>query len=1052
MSIALCLALPSNMHAQSYTESVLYAPQAISDGINIYAPVIQASDGNFYGVATANNSTGSTIFRVSPSGQPALIYNFPTVPDQTRIGLTEGSDGNLYGVLTTGGDASNYNDGLIFKISLPSGTESTLYTFCASQQTNGNCVGGFEPDGVLVEGSDGNFYGTTVAGGANGYGTIFSITPAGTLTTLYNFCSQGGSACTDGVTPEAGLVEGSDGNFYGTAAEGGSACPANASTTPGCGVIFKITPSGSYSVVYSFTGGSDGAFPGSRLVEGADGSFYGTTELAAGSSPPPQIVFKVTTSGTLTPVYTLANGSEGMEDGLVLASDGNFYGTEYSGGSNGAGSVYQLTPEGVAKAVYSFSNTPDGASPDTQPMQGADGNLYGTTLSGGNSLGNGTYASGTVWKLSVSPALEPPVALSFSSQTVAPGQSVTLNWSVANAYSTSLQQCYAFIQGAPTGAGTWTGLQSGTFSATQNPPYSGSATITPTTDGTYTYALTCGGMESGFATLTVSTPTTLVIKTSSLPAGTVGVAYSQSLAASGGVSPYAWSISSGRLPAGLSLGATNGVISGTPTAAATFNFTIDVKDSESTPQSVTAGLTITINPSSQPAPTVALSASPSSGISYGQSVTLTASETPSYGIAQGYSWSVYDGATALVTGALPNVPNNGYTMTTQPLSVGQHTFKAIYSTTNSAYSSGTSNTVNIMVGKSMPTITWSTPSPIVQGTALSSAQLDASASVTGTFAYNPPAGTVLSAGTQTLSVTFTPADTTDYSTATASVTLTVNPAAPALTISPTSLTFAAQDTGSTSPSQTLTLTNSGTAALSIASIAASGDFAETNTCGTSLAASANCTVSVTFSPTTGGTRTGTLTITDNASGSPQTIALSGSGSAVSVSSSTTSLSISSQGGSATATIQLSAAGGFSGTVNLACAVAYQGSGTATDAPACTINPAQQQVSGTGADSSTLTVNTTASGSATLENHPFLPFGGGALAALLIFTGMPRKRLRNLGLLVILAIVVIGGAVGCGGSSSTTGSNPGTTTGSYKVTVIATSGTVSASMTIPLTVQ
>src|SRR5271170_2834399 len=178
-------------------------------------------------------------------------------------------------------------------------------------------------------------------------------------------------------------------------------------------------------------------------------------------------------------------------------------------------------------------------------------------------------------------------------------------------------------------------------------------------------------------------------------------------------------------------------------------------------------------------------------------------------------------------------------------------------------------------------------------------------------------------------------------------------------MSPTTLTFTSQPTGSTSATQTLAITNSGTAALAITSVVASGDFAETNTCGISLAASANCAISVTFTPTAAGTRNGSLTITDNAGNSPQTVVLNGTGSSVTVTSSSTSLIISSTGGSATASIQLSSVGGFSGTVDLACKVAYEGTGTPTDAPTCTLNPAQEQVIGDSPASTTLIVSTTA---------------------------------------------------------------------------------------------
>jgi hypothetical protein len=321
----------------------------------------------------------------------------------------------------------------------------------------------------------------------------------------------------------------------------------------------------------------------------------------------------------------------------------------------------------------------------------------------------------------------------------------------------------------------------------------------------------------------------------------------------------------------------------------------------------------------------------------------------------------------------------------------------------------------------------------------------------------------LATGVDTLTATYTPdsssSSTYDISTGTSSVTVTT----PAVTLSPTSLTFATQTTGSTSMAQTITLTNSGTAALSITSISASGDFAETQTCGSSVATGATCTISVTFSPTAAGSQTGLLTITDNATGSPQTVALSGTGTTsgtgtpVTVSTTSTGMAISSPGGTSTATIQLTPVGGFTGTVNLTCSVLYQGQGSATDAPTCSFSPAQASITGSAAVSSTLTVSTTAaSGSARLGGN--WKSAGGIMAAFLFLGLVPRRRWRGMALLVLLCIVATSALVGCGGGGSPAGggttppANPGTTAGSYSVTVTATSGTVTASTIIPLSVQ
>ncbi len=345
-----------------------------------------------------------------------------------------------------------------------------------------------------------------------------------------------------------------------------------------------------------------------------------------------------------------------------------------------------------------------------------------------------------------------------------------------------------------------------------------------------------------------------------------------------------------------------------------------------------------------------------------------------------------------------------------------------------------------------------------------------SIAASGDFAETNTCGASVAGGSScAVSVTFAP---TATGTRTGTLTITDNAGgspqtvglsgtgvapAPAATVSPTSLTFDAQATGSTSAARTMTLTNSGTASLSIASISASGDFAEVNTCGNNVAAGANCTISVTFTPTSAGSRTGTLTITDNAGDSPQTVSLSGTGTSVTVSTPSTGLTVSSAGGSATATIQLTPADGFAGTVNLTCNVTYAGQGTATDPPTCSLNPSQATITGGTAASTTLTISTTAASSSARLGGDWRN-AGGILAAFLFLGLIPRRRWKGLALFSILCIVLAGAIVGCGGGGSAGGggtpppANPGTTTGSYSVTVTATSGTVTASTTIPLSVQ
>jgi uncharacterized repeat protein (TIGR03803 family) len=224
----------------------------------------------------------------------SVFYNLEFSPNagnpaEGGFALTQASDGNFYGTTLTGGANTPHicsdgeGCGTVFKVT-PSGTATVVYSFCSQP----NCADGFSPAGGLVQGSDGNFYGVTTQGGANfdqctsegtfGCGTIFKVTPSGEMTTLYSFCSQ--SNCIDGETPGAGLVQGGDGNFYGVTLFGGTnAASCNKLNSWGCGTIFKITPFGTFTTLYDFCGQArcaDGYDPSDGLIQGSDGSFYGT--------------------------------------------------------------------------------------------------------------------------------------------------------------------------------------------------------------------------------------------------------------------------------------------------------------------------------------------------------------------------------------------------------------------------------------------------------------------------------------------------------------------------------------------------------------------------------------------------------------------------------------------------------------------------------------------------------------------------------------------------------------------------------------------------------
>ncbi|MGH8202257.1 MAG: beta strand repeat-containing protein [Steroidobacteraceae bacterium] len=342
--------------------SVLYFFQGGSDGTQPVDNLLQGADGNFYGTTSSGGASGDgTAFKVTPAGAESIVYTFSGAGGRDPGGgLIEDANGNFFGATIYGG-ADDF--GAVFELAA-NGGESVLHSF-----TKGG-DGGY-PICTLVEDGSGNLYGTTWGGGVT-HGIVFEITSGGSEQVLYSFAS--GSS--DGGYPSAGLVLGSDGNYYGTTGQGGS---ANA------GTIFKITPSGTETELYPFTGGNDGGGPGGSLILGSDGNFYGLT--SRGGTNADGTVFQVTPSGTETVLYSFAGGTTDGTDptgNLLLASDGNFYGTTNQGGASGDGTVFKVTPTGVETVIYSFAGgATDGANPSAGLIQGSDGNLYGTTSAGG---------------------------------------------------------------------------------------------------------------------------------------------------------------------------------------------------------------------------------------------------------------------------------------------------------------------------------------------------------------------------------------------------------------------------------------------------------------------------------------------------------------------------------------------------------------------------------------------------------------------------------------------------------------------------------------------
>ena len=379
--------------AQTFTTLLNFE---LSDGAGPwYMSLAQGLDGNFYGTTAYGGSrTGcessrcGTVFRITPGGILTSLHLTPAGGSTPFAGLMLATNGNFYGTAGSGGadDA-----GAVFEIT-KSGREVLLYSFCSQA----NCADGDGPGGKLIQATDGNLYGTTSYGGTNcmsegGCGTVFRITPAGSLTTIYSFCSQ--PSCADGVQPVAGLIQGRDGNFYGTTFGGG--------TGNNEGTVFKITTAGTLTTLHSFDG-ADGALPAGWLVQGTDGNFYGTT--VTGGAENGSTIFKISPAGTLTTIYSFCGqpscvDGDGVYAGLVQGTDGNFYGTTLGGGANYDGTVFGITPGGSLTTLHAFDFT-DGYLPIGGLTQATSGSFYGTTASGGDPMFDGGHGCGTVFSLS----------------------------------------------------------------------------------------------------------------------------------------------------------------------------------------------------------------------------------------------------------------------------------------------------------------------------------------------------------------------------------------------------------------------------------------------------------------------------------------------------------------------------------------------------------------------------------------------------------------------------------------------------------------------------
>ena len=371
--------------------------QYLATGITPAAGLTLANDGYFYGVTSAGGAINSgTVFRMSQGGTMTPLTSFYGTAGGGISGsspqgaLVQGPNGNLYGTTNTGGQLSN---GTVFMIT-PGGTLTTLVNFTGSA---GSALGTGSVSPLIV-GADGNFYGCTTGGGSSSSGTVFMMTPAGVLTTLVNF--TGTSGTTLGSSPR-GMILGNDGNFYGMTSGGG---------TGGFGTIFKMTPAGVLTTLVNFTG-TNGSAPSGWMIQGSDGNFYGMT--STGGTGGFGTVFSMTPTGTLTTLvqFTGTTGAalgSSPKGALVQAADGNFYGTTSTGGVGNVGTFFKMTSSGVLTTLVQFTGTvgtAPGSAPQGSLVIGADGSFYGTCNLAGSQNG------GSVFKVTKDGVLTPLVNL-----------------------------------------------------------------------------------------------------------------------------------------------------------------------------------------------------------------------------------------------------------------------------------------------------------------------------------------------------------------------------------------------------------------------------------------------------------------------------------------------------------------------------------------------------------------------------------------------------------------------------------------------------------------
>jgi|HubBroStandDraft_6_1064221.scaffolds.fasta_scaffold00165_7 uncharacterized repeat protein (TIGR03803 family) len=349
-------------------------------------------------------ATSGRVFQEQEAAQPptyTVLYTFKGRTDGAvplTAGLIRDAAGNLYGTTGSGGNNLDCSGafppgcGVVFKLD-PSGKETALHAF------TGGADGG-DPNAGVIRDNEGNLYGTTDFGGSGSLsaGTVFKLDDTGQETVLHSFCSS--SNCTDGNGPFAGVIRDHEGNLYGTTLGGGEFCTQYG----GCGVVFKLDPSGKETVLYNFCPNgfgncTDGSFSTAGVVRDNEGNLYGTT--GSGGANGQGTVFRLSPTGTETVLYSFAGGADGASPyaGVIRDEAGNLYGTTTGGGPSGWGTVFKVDPAGIETVLYSFTGATDGGLPEAGLIRDEAGNLYGTTFFGGLASPPCSSFCGVVFKL-----------------------------------------------------------------------------------------------------------------------------------------------------------------------------------------------------------------------------------------------------------------------------------------------------------------------------------------------------------------------------------------------------------------------------------------------------------------------------------------------------------------------------------------------------------------------------------------------------------------------------------------------------------------------------